>query len=91
MLVGALLVTSVASAADLPARPYTKAPPVYAEPISWSGCYLGGNMGAGWDRFNAGEVGFAGAPTPFVDYGSNSGSSLIGGGQIGCDYRFASS
>ena len=45
---------------------------------------------AGWDRFSAGEVGFAGVPTPFVDYGSNTGSSFIGGGQIGCDYQFAS-
>jgi outer membrane immunogenic protein len=59
-------------------------------PVIWSGCYLGGNIGAGWDRFSAGEVGFAGVPSPFVDYGSNTGSSFIGGGQIGCDYQFAS-
>jgi hypothetical protein len=58
-------------------------------PITWSACYLGGNIGAGWDRFSAGEVGFAGAPTPFVDYGSNTGSSFIGGGQVGRDYQFA--
>ena len=82
--------TGVASAADLPARPYTKAPPLQPVPVTWSGCYLGGNIGAGWDRFSAGEVGFAGVPTPFVDYGSNTGSSFIGGGQIGCDYQFAS-
>lgn len=42
-----------------------------------------------WDRFSAGEVGFAGVPTPFVDYGSNIGSGFIGVGQIGCDYQFA--
>jgi outer membrane immunogenic protein len=79
-----------ASAADLPARPYTKAP-VYAAPsISWTGCYVGGNIGAGWNHFNAGEIGFAGVPTPFTDYGANDGSALIGGGQIGCDYQFAS-
>lgn len=82
--------TGVASAADLLARPYTKAPPLQPVPVTWSGCYLGGNIGAGWDRFSAGEVGFAGVPTPFVDYGSNTGSSFIGGGQIGCDYQFAS-
>ena len=71
--------------------PYTKAPPLYYHaPISWTGCYLGGNIGAGWDRFNAGEVGFAGVATPFLDYKSNTGSGLIGGGQIGCDYQFAS-
>ena len=82
--------TGIASAADLPAMPYTKAPPLQSVPITWSGCYLGGNIGAGWDRFNAGEVGFAGVATPFVDYGPNTGSSFIGGGQIGCDYQFAS-
>ena len=89
-IIGILFGTTVASAADLPARPYTKAPPLYHAPISWTGCYLGGNIGAGWDRFNAGEVGFAGVPTPFLDYGSNNGSGLRGGGQIGCDYQFAS-
>jgi outer membrane immunogenic protein len=79
-----------ATAADLAARPYTKAPIYGAPPVSWTGCYIGGNVGGGWSRFNAGEVGFAGVPTPFVDYGSNNGSSVIGGGQIGCDYQFAS-
>jgi outer membrane immunogenic protein len=80
-----------ASAADLAARPYTKAPVYAAPPVAWTGCYIGGNVGGGWDRFNAGELAFAGAPTPFVDYGSNRGSSLVGGGQIGCDYQFAAS
>lgn len=88
--IGAILSINAASAADLPPRPYTKAPVSAAPPISWTGCYVGGNIGAGWDHFNAGEVGFAGAPTPFIDYGGNGGSALIGGGQIGCDYQFAS-
>ena len=78
-----------ASAADLAARPYTKAPVYAAPPVSWTGCYIGGNVGAGWDRFNAGELAFAGVPTPYVDFGGNHGSSVIGGGQIGCDYQFA--
>lgn len=85
----AILAIGVASAADLPARPYTKAPVYAPAPISWTGCYVGGNVGGGWDRFSAGEVGFAGVPTPFVDYGSQNGSSIVGGGQIGCDYQFA--
>lgn len=87
----AMLGIGAASAADPAARPYTKAPILVGNPVTWTGCYLGGNLGAGWDHFNAGEVGFAGVPTPFVDYGSNDASSLIGGGQIGCDYQFASS
>jgi outer membrane immunogenic protein len=79
-----------ASAADLAVRPNSAAPVYRAPPVSWSGCYIGGNVGGGWDRFNAAEVGFAGVPTPFLDFGGNHGSSLIGGGQIGCDYQFAS-
>jgi outer membrane immunogenic protein len=38
-------VTSAASAADLAAWPYTKAP-VMVEPIyNWTGFYIGGNVG----------------------------------------------
>ncbi len=88
--ISAILGIGDASAADLAARPFTKAPIYGAPPISWTGCYIGGNIGGGWDRFSAGEVAFAGVPTPFVDYGSNNGSSVVGGGQIGCDYHFAS-
>ena len=41
----AVAATSVASAADLAARPYTKAP-VMVEPIyNWTGFYIGGNVG----------------------------------------------
>jgi outer membrane immunogenic protein len=86
----AMLEVGAASAADLASRRYTKAP-VYAAPLtSWTGCYVGGNIGGGWDHFNAGEVAFAGVPTRFVDFGGNNGSSVVGGGQIGCDYQFAS-
>jgi outer membrane immunogenic protein len=85
---GAAFGNGSASAADLAARPYTKAPMYAAPPVSWTGCYVGGNVGGGWDRFNAGQLAFAGVPTPFIDYGSNRGSSIVGGGQIGCDYQF---
>jgi outer membrane immunogenic protein len=90
VFIGALFGISAVSAADLPARPYTKAPVYSPAPISWSGCYLGGNVGGAWTHFSAGEVGFAGVPTPFVGYGSQDGSNVVGGGQIGCDYQFAS-
>ena len=37
-----------ASAADLGARPYTRAP-AYIEPIfNWSGFYIGGHIGGAW-------------------------------------------
>jgi outer membrane immunogenic protein len=88
--ISAALGIGAASAADLAARPYSKAPVYSAAPVSWTGCYIGGNLGGGWDRFTAGEAGFAGVPTPYTDYGPNRGSSFVGGGQIGCDYQFAS-
>src|SRR5437763_3051073 len=86
--VGAAFGIGAASGADLAPRD-TKTPVYGAPAVSWTGCYLGGNIGAGWDSFHSGEVAFAGVPTPFVDFGGNNGSSLIGGGQIGCDYQFA--
>src|SRR6516165_8584404 len=50
----ALGLTSQASAADLPARTYTKAPPLVAPVYNWSGFYVGINGGGGsshncWD------------------------------------------
>jgi outer membrane immunogenic protein len=54
LLVGVLGVVSMAtsaSAADLAARPYTKAPPMAVSPAyNWSGFYIGGNVGYGFGR-----------------------------------------
>jgi outer membrane immunogenic protein len=41
---------SSASAADLAARPYTKAPVVVDPAYDWSGFYIGGNAGYSWGR-----------------------------------------
>jgi outer membrane immunogenic protein len=88
--VGTVLGSCASLAADLP-RAYTKAPPVDQAPPSWSGCYLGGNVGAGWDKTHSDGTGFASEVfVPPFNYGSSSGSAVIGGGQIGCDYQFAS-
>ena len=43
-------VTTQASAADLAARPYTKAPPMIAAIYDWSGFYIGANGGYGSSR-----------------------------------------
>jgi outer membrane immunogenic protein len=88
--IGIALGTDVAWAADSEASPDTKAPVLASHAASWNGCFLGGNIGAGLDQFSAGEAAFAGVPTPFVPYGSNSGTGFVGGAQIGCDYQFAS-
>ena len=55
----ALSLSAPASAADLAARPYTKAPPMIAAIYDWSGFYIGINGGGGsshkcWDLTNAG-------------------------------------
>src|ERR1700675_249149 len=47
----ALGVAAPASAADLAARPYTKAPPPMVAAIyDWSGFYIGANGGGGWSN-----------------------------------------
>jgi outer membrane immunogenic protein len=59
-----LAMLAPAQAADLAARPYTKAPPVpYVAPTTWSGLYIGGFGGYGWagDRNSAaGSLGMSG-------------------------------
>jgi outer membrane immunogenic protein len=64
-----------ASAADLAV--YNKAP-VW----SWTGCYVGGNVGGGWSHA---DVSFTdGTPVATLN-----GNGIVGGGQVGCDYQFA--
>jgi len=91
-LVAAIAMTGSAVAADM-APSYSKAPLLPA-PVaySWSGCYIGGNIGGGWERTRQTQV--AKVDGSFVglnnDFGSSTGSDFVGGGQIGCDYQFAS-
>jgi outer membrane immunogenic protein len=66
LLAAALLsVATAASAADIPARPYTKAPPPLVSPAyNWSGFYIGAMGGYGWDSgdssggFGGGTIGY---------------------------------
>ena len=46
LLAASLLAANTASAADIAARPYTKAP-ILAQVFSWTGFYVGGNVGYG--------------------------------------------
>jgi outer membrane immunogenic protein len=74
-----------ALAADMP----VKAPPLAATPFySWTGCYIGANLGGGWDNISTVRTAAAGGVTfPPEYYGGDSGSAFVGGGQIGCDYQ----
>ena len=56
----ALSVATAASAADMQARPYTKAPPAaVVAAYNWSGFYIGAMGGGGWET-DAGSGGFGG-------------------------------
>src|SRR5262245_14203543 len=56
----ALSLATAASAADLPARPYTKAPPAaVVAAYNWTGFYIGAMGGYGWDSGNS-SGGFGG-------------------------------
>jgi len=85
----ALGMAAPASAADLAARPYTKAPPPVAAAIyDWSGFYIGGNGGGGWSHTCWDLIGAAGiAPlaAPLAE-GCHNASGATAGGQIG--YRW---
>jgi len=77
----AALGSANALAADLPQGPSYKAPMMAPAPmVTWTGCYIGGNVG--------GAFGNASASAPGGEVSGN-GSGFAGGGQIGCDYQFA--
>jgi len=75
------LVASQASAADLPRKAPVYVPPA-PPPITWTGCYIGANVGGVFARRSADFDNFGS-----LDSDTNSG--FAGGGQIGCDYQFA--
>jgi outer membrane immunogenic protein len=85
-LAGVIALAAPASAADLAARPYAKAPTMIAAVYDWSGFYIGANGGWGssrkcWDNVTAGGVFVA-------NEGCHNATGGIAGGQIG--YRFQS-
>jgi outer membrane immunogenic protein len=82
----ALGMAAPAAAADLPARPYTKAPAYMAAIYDWSGFYVGANAGWGttrkcWDFTSAAGT-FIGAE------GCHNATGGVAGGQVG--YRWQS-
>jgi outer membrane immunogenic protein len=91
-----LVVTAIASAgiagsvsaADLPARVYTKAPVIVDPGYNWTGFYIGANVGYSWGRSrddssltdNAGSVLFTSSDRSDLD-------GVVGGGQIGYNWQ----
>lgn len=82
-IAGVIALAAPASAADLAARPYAKAPAMIAAVYDWSGFYVGANGGWGssrkcWDAQGVGGV--------FVSEGCHDASGAVAGGQLG--YRW---
>jgi outer membrane immunogenic protein len=97
LLAGAALAfCGPALAADLSAM-RLKAPIRAPAPFSWTGCYVGGHVGAGWGRKQFSDPGYdAGGGTinqnfapPGQSIPFDVGTSFLGGAQVGCDYQFA--
>jgi outer membrane immunogenic protein len=89
LLGGAVLslgLANVASAADMAARPYTKAPPMAVAMYDWSGFYAGINGGGGWSRSCWDVILPGGAIAP---EGCHNASGAVFGGQVG--YRWQAS
>jgi len=87
--VTALLVgmSAGAQAADLgrPPAPAYKAPAYVAPVFSWTGFYLGGNLGAGWSNGTVTDTLLG------VNWsGNNNNATFVGGGQVGVNYQINS-
>ena len=80
----ALSMSAPASAADMAARPYTKAAPMVAAYYDWSGFYIGANGGGAWSRKCWDIVPVVGGP--LLAEGCHDASGAVAGGQIG--YRW---
>jgi outer membrane immunogenic protein len=72
--------TSAASAADLPVR--YKAPVAAPVAFSWTGCYIGANVGGGWGPKVWTDPALGG-----TEFSRHDLSGAIAGGQAGCDYQ----
>jgi outer membrane immunogenic protein len=86
----ATLGVGAASAADLPAWPYAKAPalpyPVY---YNWAGLYVGGHLGGSWTNqiwTNTADTAAFGDLSPGQGFGQH-GSGAFGGGQVGYNWQ----
>jgi outer membrane immunogenic protein len=84
----ALSAFAPAMAADLAARPYTKAPVAVASVYNWTGFYIGGNAGGGSSHNCWDTTAVLGVAVPVTAEGCHNATGAIVGGQIG--YRWQS-
>jgi outer membrane immunogenic protein len=83
-----MAIPGLAFAADLPVRSQLalKAPPLQQQAFSWTGFYIGGNIGGAFDNSNRIDESFGGAGSLSL---RGTGSGVAAGGQAGYNYEFA--
>jgi outer membrane immunogenic protein len=84
-----MLLAGAASAADLAARPYTKAPPPVAAVYNWTGFYVGGHVGGAWTNeewVNTTNTTLFGDLGPGLGIRQR-GTGFIGGGHVGYNWQ----
>jgi outer membrane immunogenic protein len=84
-LASAMLAGGIGSAyaADMAVKARPLPPPVPV--FSWTGCYIGGHVGAGW----ASQTGTSADPASDLAIGHiDTDAHALAGGQIGCNYQF---
>src|ERR1039458_455324 len=89
VLLGATALSIACAPATLAADMSTKAPmytkaPMAAPAFSWTGFYLGGDVGYGWGRSSGTGTDSAGLGLTPYDYDTN---GVIGGGVLGYNYQ----
>jgi outer membrane immunogenic protein len=80
--------TGSALAADMAARPYTKAP-VMAPVMSWTGCWISGGGGYGISRTNRDSRDFAAPGALNVQNNTSGSDGWLATAGVGCDYQFS--
>jgi outer membrane immunogenic protein len=73
----AVLAADMPAPAPIPPPAYVPVPPIY----NWTGFYVGGNLGFGWDSGSFSDL--LGNTLPLVPNGM-----FLGGGQVGVNYQF---
>ena len=93
-----MIMAGAANAADLPLKAPRSPAPIAAPAFSWTGCYVGANAGYGWGhnevtRTHSQTFFSCCAPPNTQQNDADPGIDPHGGifgGQVGCNYQFAS-
>ena len=89
-LLATTAITGSAMAADLPSRKAPVAPPPPV--LSWTGAYVGANIGGGWMNGGNGRV-YSYNPTTLANYtwakGGSGNAGVVGGVQVGYNYQIS--